>query len=346
MVLLKDVISLLDSVKVSPGIDLDQEILGIASLDQAKSGQLSFLSSAKFRRHLTGTQASVVMVTEKELANCPDGVNPIVVNDPYVAYAKVSQLFDLTPEVQPGIHETAVIDPTSTIGGGVRIGANAYIAAGVVLEDKVQVGANSVVDEHAIIGTGTVVGFNVTVGHRCEIGQYCLIQHGSVIGSKGFGYAPTESGWEPIAQLGRVIIGNRVEMGANCTVDRGAIRDTVINDDVIIDNLVHVAHNVSIGHKTAIAAQVGIAGSTQIGKNCTFGGQVGVTGHIDIADQSFFTGQAMVTKGTKEAGIYSSGLPAQDAKEWRKMVARIRQLESMQQRLKELENKLSSEESE
>jgi UDP-3-O-[3-hydroxymyristoyl] glucosamine N-acyltransferase len=346
MVKLHDVLSLLNLSGLEIGKELDQEIVGIAPLDEAKPGQLSFLSSAKYRRHLTQTEASVVFVSEKEQGNCPDAVLPIVVADPYLAYAKISKLFDLTPKNQDGIHKTAVVDPTARISKGVCIGANAYIAAGVVLEENVHIGANCVVDEYSIIGKDSVLEFGVVIAHRCEIGQQALIQHGTVIGSKGFGYAPKDDGWEPIAQLGRVIIGDRVEMGANCTIDRGAISDTVIADDVIIDNLVHIAHNVTVGRKSAIAAQVGVAGSSKIGANCTFGGQVGVTGHIEIADGSFFTGQAMVTKGTKEAGMYSSGLPAQDAKEWRKMVARIRQLESMNQRLKELETKLNYEEAE
>ncbi|MDX1341792.1 MAG: UDP-3-O-(3-hydroxymyristoyl)glucosamine N-acyltransferase [Reinekea sp.] len=326
----------------------EQEALvltSVAPLDKATTGQLSFLSSVKFRRHLETTHASAVFVTEKAKDMCPEGTLALVCDDPYLAYAKASVHFDQTPVVPEGVHETAVLGEGVRLGAGVRIGPNVVIGAHAVLADGVQIGANSVLQERVVIGQFTRLAANVTVHHQCELGEYCVIQSGAVIGSDGFGYAPTDSGWQAIAQVGRVIIGDRVAIGANCTVDRGAIEDTVIEDDVIIDNLCQVAHNVRIGHRTALAGQVGIAGSTVIGASCTIGGQAGFAGHINIADNSHFTGQAMVTKGTTEPGLYSSGIPAQSNREWRKMVARVRQLESIIERIAALEAVQGKEES-
>jgi UDP-3-O-[3-hydroxymyristoyl] glucosamine N-acyltransferase len=343
MVTLSDVIALVQPIVAISDNQVGMELKAIAPLDSAVKGQLSFLASAKYRRQLEQTKASAVLVTEKEAGKCPPQTLAVVVKDPYLAYAQVSQLFDLTPRQGVGVHPSAVIDASAVIGDSVRIGANSYIGANVVLGSNVEIAPNCSIDEFAKIGNETRLGFGVVISHRCEVGASCLIQHGTVIGSKGFGYAPTENGWEPIAQLGKVIIGDRVEIGANCTIDRGAIDNTIIKDDVIIDNLVHIAHNVVVGKRTALAGQVGIAGSTNIGESCTAGGQVGINGHISIADNSHFMGQAMITKGTTEAGVYASGIPAQDAREWRKMVARIRQLESMQSRLKEIEKLITKE---
>lgn len=347
MVALAEVLAAIDSLNPEFSAKAEHsklEISGLAPLEQASANELSFIASAKYRRHLQSTGAGVVFVTEKEREHCPQSTLAIVVADPYLAYAKASQLFDQTPSVADGIDATAVVDAQASIASNVAIGAHVYIGKGAVIGENVQIGANSVIEDFAVVGANTRIGCNVTLAHRCEIGQDCWIQHGSVIGCKGFGYAPTEAGWQAIAQVGRVVIGDRVEIGSNCAIDRGAIADTEIADDVIIDNLVHIAHNVKVGHRTAIAAQVGFAGSTEVGASCTFGGQVGITGHIQITDNSHFSGQAMVTKGTTEAGLYASGIPAQDAREWRKMVARVRQLEAMNNRIKELENRLKSEE--
>ena len=320
------------------------ELHSLSPLPQAKTGQLSFLASAKFRRQLELTQASVVLVAEKDAHLCPASTVALVVDDPYQAYAIVSQLFDLTPSVALGVHPSAVVDDQSIVDPSACIGPNAVIGRYAVIAAGAQIGANATIEEGAQVGIGSRIGANVVINHRCVVGDACLIQNGTVIGSNGFGYAPTQTGWSAIAQVGRVLIGDRVEIGANCTIDRGAIEDTVIEDDVIIDNLVHVAHNVTVGKRTALAGQVGIAGSTKIGAGCSFGGQSGLAGHITIADNSHFTGQAMVTKGTTDGGLYSSGIPAQPNREWRKMVARIRQLETIIERISILENAAKKEE--
>ncbi|WP_320825221.1 UDP-3-O-(3-hydroxymyristoyl)glucosamine N-acyltransferase [Reinekea sp.] len=322
--------SLLDAQKSVP-------VTGLAALDKAQTGELSFLSSPKYRRQLAHTQASVVLVKEVDRAACPASCVALVVVDPYLAYALLSHLFDSVPSATGRLADTAQIDPSATVAAGVTMGPYAVVGRGVVIGPGAEVGAHCFIDDFAVIGAHTRLQARVTVAHRCVLGAHCVIQSGTVIGSNGFGYAPTETGWQAIAQLGRVLIGDRVEIGANCTLDRGAIEDTRIDSDVIIDNLVHIGHNVQIGARTALAGQVGVAGSTHFGPSCSAGGQAGFTGHIEIAANSHFTGQAMVTKGTTEGGLYSSGLPAQASKDWRKMVARVRQLETTMARLGALE---------
>lgn len=312
----------------------------VAPLDKATTGSLSFLSSAKYRADLLQTQATAVFLTESERAQCPADVVALVVADPYLAYAYASHFFDPVPRARGTQHETAIIDATASIGDEVTIDAYAVIEANAVINDRVHVGAHSIIGEGAQIGFGTRLQARVTIAHQVQIGANCLIQSGTVIGCNGFGYAPNNGAWQPIAQIGRVIVGDRVEIGANCTIDRGAIEDTMIADDVIIDNMVHLAHNVSVGKGTAIAAQVGVAGSTLIGENCTVGGQAGFAGHIEIADNSHFTGQAMVTKSTKEGGLYSSGMPAQTNSLWRKTIARLRRLDQYSDRIDAIEKTL------
>jgi UDP-3-O-[3-hydroxymyristoyl] glucosamine N-acyltransferase len=251
----------------------------------------------------------------------------------------LSHQFDKTPKGSCTIHPTAIVHPSATVAENASIDAYAVVEAEAIIGEHTHIGAHSFVGEAVKVGRFTQLKPHVTIMHRVEIGHYCLIQSGTVIGCNGFGYAPLPEGkgWKAIAQNGRVIIGNHVEIGANCTIDRGAIEDTHIEDQVIIDNLVHIAHNVKVGYATALAGQIGIAGSTSIGANCSAGGQSGFTGHISIADNSHFTGQAMVTKGTTEGGLYSSGMPAQANGIWRKMIARIRKLDSLFERVEALE---------
>lgn len=342
MLTLSEIIRTAGDVLKPEQINGDLPITAVAPLDKASAGELSFLASAKYRRDLAATKAGAVFLTEKEAEHCPAGTVALVVADPYLAYARVSHLFD--SRVKPvSVHPSAVIDATAQLAEGVVVGANAVIGAQVQLSEGVEIGHGVVVEDGTTIGARTILRANVTINHDCTIGEDCVFQSGSVIGGSGFGYAPDNGRWQAIAQLGRVIIGDRVEVGANSTIDRGAIEDTVIADDVIIDNLVQLGHNVQIDSGVAMASQVGISGSTHVGAGCTIGGQAGFAGHLDIAAGSHFTGRAMVTKGTKEAGLYSSGLPATTNREWRKLIARLRHLESMQARLQSLEKQLSGE---
>lgn len=317
----------------------DCMINSLATLAGANSGQIAFLANSKYRAQLDTTQASAVIISPDCLANSP--THSLVMDNPYLGYALVAQLLDTTPKPAQNIHVTAVIHPSVKLGDKVNVGANAVIEAGVILANSVSIGAGCFVGEGAIIGENTSIWANVSIYHGVEIGQNCLIQANTVIGSDGFGYANNKGQWLKIPQLGSVIIGNNVEIGASTTIDRGALENTIIENGVILDNQIQIAHNVVIGENTAMAACSVVAGSTVIGKNCTLAGLVGVNGHINVADGCVFTGMAMVTKSITESGVYSSGMPAVDNKEWRKTNARIRKLDGMAKRISLLEKKIS-----
>ncbi|GAA6205877.1 UDP-3-O-(3-hydroxymyristoyl)glucosamine N-acyltransferase [Thalassotalea sp. SU-HH00458] len=314
-------------------------INSIATLLNAKAGQIAFLSNVKYRQQLSETKASAVIITEDCLADCH--TNALVMANPYMGYALLAQLLDTTPRTANTVHPSAVVDASAIIGANVSIGANAVIESGVELAEGVSIGAGCFIGKQAKIGKQTSLWANVSIYHRVEIGENCLIQANTVIGSDGFGYANHQGNWLKIPQLGSVIVGNNVEIGASTTIDRGALDDTIIHDGVILDNQIQIAHNVVIGENTAMAACSVIAGSTVIGKNCTIAGMVGINGHITVADGCVFTGFAMVTKNITESGVYSSGLPVQSNKEWQKTNARIRKLESTNKKIKALEKEIS-----
>lgn len=316
-------------------------INGLATLANAQAGQIAFLANSKYQQQLLTTQASAVIVSPDAAVSCP--VSALVMDDPYMGYAILANLLDTTPAVAEGIHISAVISPTAILGHNVSVGANAVIESGVKLADNVCIGAGCFIGKNAEIGESTRLWANSSVYHSVIIGKYCLIQANTVIGSDGFGYAPVSGQykWHKIPQLGSVIIGDHVEIGASTTIDRGALDNTEIKDGVILDNQIQIAHNVIIGENTAMAACSVIAGSTVIGKNCTIAGLVGINGHINIADNCIFTGMAMVTKGIKESGVYSSGTPVAPNSEWRKTNARIKRLDSLTKRVKALENQLN-----
>ena len=329
---------------VKPGANCaaDSSIHSLATLANAKQGHVAFLANKKYISQLGETQASAVIISPNMLTQCP--VNALVMDNPYMGYAILANLLDTTPKVADGIHASAVIADNVTLGENVRIGANAVIESGVKLDDDVSIGAGCFIGQNTSIGKGTRLWANISVYHNVVIGEYCLIQANTVIGSDGFGYAPVNEQykWHKIPQLGRVVIGNRVEIGASTTIDRGALEDTIIKDGAILDNQIQIAHNVVVGENTAMAACSVIAGSTIVGKNCTIAGLVGINGHINIADNCTFTGMAMVTKDITTSGVYSSGMPAAPNKEWNKSNARIKRLDSLIQRVKDLEKQLES----
>jgi len=319
-------------------------ISSLATLANAKSGQVAFLANNKYVSQLCTTKASAVIVSPATLPQCP--VNALVMDNPYMGYALLANLLDTTPAVANGIHKSAVIADDVILGDNVSIGANSVIESGVDLADNVSIGAGCFIGENVCIGKGTTLWSNISIYHHVIIGQACLIQANTVIGSDGFGYAPVSGQykWHKIPQLGSVVIGDHVEIGASTTIDRGALENTLIKDGVILDNQIQIAHNVIIGENTAMAACSVIAGSTVIGKNCTIAGLVGINGHINITDNCIFTGMAMVTKDIKNSGVYSSGMPAAPNKEWNKTNARVKRLDSLTKRVKELEtliNRLS-----
>lgn len=320
----------------------DLAISSIAALDKANSSQITFISNAKFRPTLAESQAGAIIVSEADVEFCADSQNLIVVKDPYVAYALLAQYMDQTPKAaENGIHPTATVSPEAKLGNNVSIGANAVIERGVELGDDVVIGAGCFVGQNSKIGARTQLWANVSIYHNVQIGSDCLIQSSAVIGSDGFGYANDKGKWIKIPQTGGVIIGNRVEIGACTCIDRGALDPTVIEDNVIIDNLCQIAHNVHIGTGTAVAGGVIMAGSLKVGRYCLIGGASVINGHMEICDGVTITGMGMVMRPITEKGVYSSGIPLQTNKEWRKTAALTMNIDEMNKRLKQLEKRFS-----
>ena len=313
-------------------------ITRLATLEHADTDAVTFLSDKRHRDLLADCKAGVILVKQEMVGDYAGDV--IVVEDAYLAFAQVSAVFDPEPQLAKGVHATAVVADTVVMGDGVQIGANTVIGEHVVIESGAVIGANVTIGDGAVIGANTLIYPHVTLYHQVHIGSRCRVHSGSVLGSHGFGYANHQGNWSKIAQIGRLIIGDDVEIGANCAIDRGAIDDTVIEDGVKIDNLVHIAHNVKVGAHTALAGQVGISGSTTIGHHTMVGGQSGFAGHLSTAPGSIFTGQAMVTGGVSESGVYSSGTGILPAKSWRKMVARMRHLDDLHRQVQQLEKRL------
>ncbi|AIU87605.1 UDP-3-O-(3-hydroxymyristoyl)glucosamine N-acyltransferase [Pectobacterium brasiliense] len=320
--------------------DGDIVITGVASMHSAKTGQITFLSDSRYREQLAGTQASAVVLTEADLPYCQ--VAALVVKNPYLTYARMAQLLDTTPQPATDIAPSAVIAPDATLGQNVSVGANAVIESGAQLGDGVVIGPGCFIGKDARIGAGTRLWANVTIYHRVELGEHCLIQSGTVIGSDGFGYANDRGNWVKIPQLGTVRIGDRVEIGASTTIDRGALDDTVIGNGVIIDNQCQIAHNVVIGDNTAVAGGVIMAGSLKIGRYCMIGGASVINGHMEICDKVTVTGMGMVMRPITEPGVYSSGIPLQPNKVWRKTAALVMNIDEISKRLKAVERKVDN----
>lgn len=317
--------------------DPDTMIHGLATLQAATSGQITFLANPSYSRYLKETHASAVILSPSAAGDSP--TNVLLLDNPYLGYARLSHWFDPAPRPQPGVHPSAVVDPSARVSETASIGPQVVIEAEVEIGDHVVVGAGSIIGARCRIGNQTVLRPRVTLAHDIVVGQRCHILSGAVIGSDGFGFANEKGAWHRIAQIGRVVLGDDVEVGANTTIDRGALDDTVIGNGVKLDNLIQIAHNVSIGDHSAMAAMVGIAGSTRIGRHCVFGGASGVAGHLEIADQVHLTGMTLVTGDIREPGVYSSGTSADKNRQWRKNAVRFRQLDAMARRLKELEKK-------
>lgn len=313
-------------------------ITGIASMKSAVSGQITFLADQKLQSKLAECKASAIVMTEDSLKYWHGAA--LIVKNPYLAYAKLAQYLDTTPDPAKDIAPSAVIDPTAQLGANVSIGANAVIESGVHLGDRCIIGAGCFIGKNTTIGADTKLWANVTVYHNCVIGKNCLIQSGTVIGSDGFGYANDKGKWIKIPQLGRVIIGDNVEIGASTTIDRGALDDTVIGNGVIIDNQCQIAHNDIIGDHTAVAGGVIMAGSLTIGRHCLIGGASVINGHMEICDQVTVTGMGMVMRPITKPGVYSSGIPLQENKIWRKTASLVLHIDEMNKRLKSLEKKL------
>ncbi len=309
----------------------------IAPLPDAGEGAISFLNDRKYEAYLAQTKASAVILTPDQASDCP--VPALLSNNPYLSYAKVGALLYPPPPVVPGIHPSAVVDPSAEIDAGASIAAQCVIEAHVRIAPGVSIGPGCIVGAGSEIGEGTRLVARVTVCRDSVIGRRCLIHPGAVIGSDGFGLANDQGRWVKIPQIGRAVLGDDVEIGANTTVDRGAIGDTRIDDGAKLDNLIQIGHNVHIGEHSALAGCVGIAGSAHVGKRCMIAGGVGIAGHLEIADNVTVTGMSLVTKSLKEPGVYSSGVAVQPAAKWRKNYARFANLDELARRLKALEKK-------
>jgi len=318
--------------------DGDLVISGIASMQSAQSGQITFLSNSRYREQLATCKASAVVLLAEDL-ECVQGA-ALVVKDPYLTYARMAQILDTTPQPATNIAPSAVIDPSAKLGQHVSVGANAVIESGVELGDNVVIGAGCFIGKNTRIGKGSRLWANVSVYHEIQIGEYCLIQSGTVIGADGFGYANDRGNWVKIPQLGTVIIGDRVEIGACTTIDRGALDNTRIGNGVIIDNQCQIAHNVVIGDNTAVAGGVIMAGSLKIGRYCMIGGASVINGHMEICDKVTVTGMGMVMRPITEPGVYSSGIPLQPNKTWRKTAALVMNIDEISKRLKAIERKV------
>ena len=317
-----------------------RQIHSIGTLDRAGQGEISFFSNRRYLSQLKATSASAVILTEDDRQYCP--VDALVVDDPYLSYARLANILYPAIKSVPGIHPTAQVNESADVDSGCEIGA------------YVSIGKDTTIAENSIINHGVVIGDNVKIGKNCRIypnvviyqgvilGDGVTLHSGVIIGADGFGIANDHGQWLKIPQLGSVEIGNNVEIGANTTIDRGAIENTIIADGVKIDNQVQIGHNVIIGKNTAIAGCVAIAGSTRIGERCMIGGASGISGHIDICNDVILMAMSGVNNSIKEAGIYASGLPVMDVKSWRKNVVSFKQLYNFSTRLRRLEDNSDS----
>ncbi|KAB7774378.1 UDP-3-O-acylglucosamine N-acyltransferase [Xanthomonas sacchari] len=306
-------------------------VRGVATLAQAGPGQLSFLANPRYRAQLADSTAAIVVLRADDAEAAPG--TALIARDPYVAFAKIAALFDVAPLRPPGIHPSASIDPSAQVAASAHIGAFVSIGARSVVGEGCVIGPGCVIGEDCQIGAGSELIARVTLVTRVRLGQRVRVHPGAVLGADGFGLAMDAGRWIKVPQLGGVRIGDDCEIGANTCVDRGALEDTTLEEDVRLDNLVQVAHNVHIGAHSAIAGCTGIAGSAKIGRYVMLGGAVGVVGHLEICDKVVVTGKSVVRNSIHEPGEYSSGTPLTDNRTWRKNAARFKQLDALARRI-------------
>jgi len=325
--------------------DANLKIIKLAPLDCAGAGDITFCAQSKYIEQLKSSEASAVLVTKEQSQFVKN--TAIIVDNPYLAFAKISEWFDWRSPLVKGRAKN------SSIANSAHVSSSAQICSGVVIGENTQIaehcyiGANTVIADNCSIASGTRIEANVSIYDNVRIGKRCIVHSSAVIGADGFGFAKSAQGWQKIYQLGGVQVGSDVEIGAGTTVDRGAIADTIIGDGVKLDNQVQIAHNVHLGDHTAIAGCSAIAGSTHIGENCTIAGLSGVTGHLQIAANTHVTAMSLVSRSIADAGVYSSGTAIEKHQSWKRNVVRFRALDSLVKRIKSLENemqKLSSKE--
>jgi UDP-3-O-[3-hydroxymyristoyl] glucosamine N-acyltransferase len=311
----------------------------VGTLSHAGPGEIAFLAHPKYRRELAATRASAVIVTESGRA--ATALPRIVCADSYAYFARVSGLFNPPPEVVPGVHPTAVVSPEASIAASARVGPGCVVERGARIGDEAALEAGCFVGGDATIGAESRLYPRVTIYAGCVIGARAVVHSGVVIGADGFGFAFDSGEWIKIPQIGRVIIGDDVEIGANTTIDRGAVDDTIIEDGVKIDNQVQIGHNCRIGAHTVIAGCVGIAGSTRIGRHCMIGGAAMIGGHLDIGERVVIAATSAVGKSIARPGQYGGGFPAVPASEWWRTVALVRNLRRLSDKVRDLDRRIA-----
>ncbi|MEN3295212.1 MAG: UDP-3-O-[3-hydroxymyristoyl] glucosamine N-acyltransferase [Burkholderiales bacterium] len=324
--------------------DAEIEVSGIAPLDRANASHITFLSNPKLRAQAAQTQAAALIVSPADdavISATYKGAR-IVTDNPYAYFARVAQLFveQSAIPLTPGIHPTASVDPAAQVAPSAYVGPHVTIEAGAVIADHAMIDAGCFIGRHAKVGEATHFFANVSFHAGCEIGRDGIIHSGAVIGADGFGFAKEKGAWVKIPQTGRVVIGDDVEIGANTTIDRGALADTVIEDGVKLDNQIQIGHNCHIGAHTAMAGCVGVAGSAKIGKYCTFGGAAMVLGHLTIVDNVHISSGSMVSRSIREPGQYTGFYPLAKNADWEKSAAIVRNLGTMREKIRELEKKI------
>ena len=307
-------------------------LTGVATLDTAGPAQIAFLANPRYRARLASTRAGAVILGpgDRDAASMPR----IVADNPYAYYARTVALFHPPRAARPGIHPFAQVDASANVDAYAEIGAFAVIGAGCTVAKGATIGSHAAIGEGVAIGEGTTLHPRVTIYDGCTVGSRCMLHSGVVIGADGFGMAREEGRWIKIQQVGAVRIGDDVEVGANTTIDRGALDDTVIEDGVKLDNLIQIAHNCVIGAHTVIAGCTGISGSVSVGRNCMIGGGVGLVGHISICDNVTISGMSLITKSITEPGTYTSGIPFMAHGEWLRNAVHLRRLDKMAQQLR------------
>ncbi len=315
--------------------DPDLEIDAVAALSAASPRTISFLGNPRYKAQLRETRAGAVIVDPTSAADCP--VAALVTPNPHACFARVAALLHPAPVRPPGRHPSAVVDPGACVDPSAHIGPLSYVGPGTRIGPRCVLGPGSVVEAGASLGADVHLVARVTICRDAVLGERVIVHPGAVIGADGFGYAAERGTWVKVPQVGGVRIGADVEIGANTTIDRGAIGDTVIEEGVKLDNQIQIGHNVVVGAHTAMAACVGVSGSTRIGRRCQIGGAVGIAGHLTICDDVAITGYTLVSGSIMEPGVYSSGLPATPATEWRRIVGRLRRIERLSDRLRSVE---------
>ncbi|OGV75713.1 MAG: UDP-3-O-(3-hydroxymyristoyl)glucosamine N-acyltransferase [Methylotenera sp. RIFCSPLOWO2_02_FULL_45_14] len=333
---LDDIVKALGGFVMGDGATL---ISRVASIANAKAGDISFINDTKYEKALALTNASACIIKEKysNLTALPK----IIVDDPYVYFAKVSGLLNPPASIKLGIAASAVIDASAKIPASCSVGALVVIGENVVLGENVVIASGCIVENDVMIASHTRLEPNVTIKHHCEIGEHCHVFSGAVIGADGFGYAEEAGRWLKIPQVGRVILHAHVDVGANTTIDRGALDDTIIEEGVKLDNLIQIGHNCVIGAHTVIAGCVGIAGSARVGKHCKIGGAAMVLGHLQIADHVTISPGSMITRSLTIADTYTALMPFQTHKAWLNTAAKIRHLDDLADKIKQLEKEIA-----